>query len=365
MQIITNVIDNVKVMYPLEKICDTGKCLFIDIETTGFTARSSKLYLIGCVFFEEGSWKASQFFAEEYSDESELIKEFFEFAKNYSYLIHFNGNNFDIPYLMAKCKEFDLPYDFDNFTGIDLYKRVSTYKSFLKLDNCKQKTVEHFLKLDREDKYSGGDLIGIYHSYVSNKDDYLKNLLLLHNFEDIKGMLEILPILAYCDLFTDPLTVTKVSANYFKDINNKDRVELLMTFDTPSTLPVPVSFIYDGCYFAGAANQGMLRVPLYQEELKYFYANYKEYYYLPAEDIALHKSVASFVDKASREPAKANNCYTKKVSKFLPEWDALVTPFFKRDYNSKELFFELTDERRTDRKLFSDYASHVLNHMNI
>jgi hypothetical protein len=39
----------------------------------------------------------------------------------------------------------------------------------------------------------------------------------------------------------------------------------------------------------------------------------------------------------------------------------MVEPFFKRDYDSKDLFFELTDDIKKDRQLFSDYASHVLN----
>ena len=136
-----------------------------------------------------------------------------------------------------------------------------------------------------------------------------------------------------------------------------------MTFDMPSPLPVPASATSGRCYFAGAAGQGMLRVPLIEEELKYFYANYKEYYYLPDEDVALHKSVAKFADHANRVPATASTCYTRKRSRFLPEWDALVMPFFKRDYDSKDLFFELTDERKTDREMFSTYVTHVLNHM--
>ena len=33
--------------YPLEKIAPIDKILFLDIETTGFTAKSSSLYMIG------------------------------------------------------------------------------------------------------------------------------------------------------------------------------------------------------------------------------------------------------------------------------------------------------------------------------
>ncbi len=365
MQTITNVLENVNVKYPLEKIDDLENILFLDIETTGFSAKTSSLYLIGCVYYKEEKWNTIQFFADNYSDEKKLIDEFFSFAQKFKTLIHFNGNGFDLPYIMTKCKEYALDYSFDSFTGIDIYKRIVAYKTFLKLDNCKQKTIERFLHIDREDKFSGGDLIGIYHSYVDSQEESLKNLLLLHNFDDIQGMLKVVSVLSFCDLFNDALKVTKVSANYYTDEEGNEKAELLMAFDIPVTLPVPVSFLYDRCYFTGTANQGMIKVPLYETELKYFYANYQDYYYLPDEDVALHKSVATYVDKNHREKATARNCYTKKKGKFLKEWDILVAPFFKESYDSKDLYFELTDERRTDRSLFSSYISHVLNHMVI
>lgn len=363
MQIIDYSLKNFSLTYPLDKYCKLDDLLFLDIETTGFTARNSKLYLIGCVYYNEGSFKAIQFFAEDYSDEEEVLREFFKFAYGYKTLIHFNGNNFDIPYLLEKCKEFNLPFNFDQFEGIDIYKRIAPYKNFLKLENCKQKTLESFLKLDREDIYSGGDLIGIYHSYVAKKDPELKNFLLLHNYEDIKGMLEILPILSYADLFLEKITVTKASANYYKDETGAQKNELLMIVDLPTELPIPISCLNDRCYFTGSSGQGMIKVPLLEQELKYFYANHSEYYYLPDEDMALHKSVAVFVDKNHREQAKASNCYTRKESRYLPEWDILVTPFFKKSYEDKQLYFELTDALTTDREFFSKYASHVLKHM--
>lgn len=363
MNIIKNKLNDIELKYPLEKIAPLEDVIFIDIETTGFAARSSNLYLIGTVAIEDGQWTATQFFAEEYSDEKELLQEFFDYAKSYKYLIHFNGNNFDIPYILQKCAEHGIDENFDSFEGLDIYKRISPYKNFLRLENCKQKTIEKFLKIDREDKYSGGDLIGVYHSYVKTKDEEMKSLLLLHNFDDICGMPNILPVLALSDLFNNNLKVSKVAANYYKDSTGNEHAELLMTVDLPSELPVPISYLYEQCYFAGSKSEATIRVPLFEGELKYFYAGYKDYYYLPDEDMALHKSVAAFVDKDHREQAKANNCYTRKTAKFLPEWDALVTPFFKKEYSSKELFFELTDERRTDRELFSAYASHVLAHM--
>ena len=39
--------------YPLSLIGHLEDILFVDIETTGFTARSSCLYLIGAIYFEK------------------------------------------------------------------------------------------------------------------------------------------------------------------------------------------------------------------------------------------------------------------------------------------------------------------------
>ncbi len=359
------ILNNFNLKYPLENLAPLDQVLFLDIETTGFAASASQLYLIGCAFYQEGNWQIKQWFAQSPEEEPELLKSFFSFAENFSYLIHFNGNTFDLPYLKQKIADFDLPYHFDNFEGIDIYRRISPYKNFLKLPNCKQKTIEYFLNIAREDTYSGGDLINVYNDYLTSHDFNLYHILISHNSDDIKGMLEILPILAYYDLFNDAIKARKVQANYYNDIHGIPRKELLMQLTLSSPLPIPVTAMAQGCHFKGEGQECTLIIPIYEEELKYYYANYKDYYYLPTEDTAMHKSIASFVDKEYREQATASTCYTRKFSSYLPQWDILVEPFFKREYKTSELFFELTDEVKKNRQLFSDYAAHILNIMAV
>lgn len=363
MRISEETLENFKISYPLEKLAPLERILFLDIETTGFTARSSHLYLIGCAYYREEQWHTIQWMAENYEQEVSVLKAFFEFAKPFQYLAHFNGNNFDLPYLLKKCEQFSLPFTLEPFQGLDLYKRIAPYKYFLKLPNCKQKTLEQFLGIDRKDIFTGGELIGIYQDYVKNPSEFAENSLLLHNADDIRGMLEILPMLVYYDLFNEPLKAKKVQANSYKDVNGNKRKELLITVALERELPQPVSAAASDCYFRGEGSEVCIKVPIYEEELKYFYANYHDYYYLPAEDVALHKSVASFVDKNHRIQASAANCYTRKFSEYLPQWSILFEPFFKRDYKSRELFFELTDDLKKDRQAFSKYASHILNRM--
>lgn len=355
--------------YPIENFCVPDQTLFIDIETTGLYVRSSSLYLIGCAYLDGGAdkpacWQTIQWLATNYEDEANVLDAFVTFARPYRYLIHFNGNQFDIPYLQNKMQQYNIHFNFDDFEGIDIYRRLSPYRTFLKLPNCKQKTIENFITATvREDQYTGGELIDIYHEYVLNHDAEKEHFLLLHNEEDVKGMLEIVAALAIPDLFHLPVKVTKVQANYYRDVNQKQCSEILMNLKFPTPLPTEISYGANGCYFTGRGEDGKLRVPIYEGELKYFYSNYKDYYYLPKEDIAIHKSVASFVDKDYRRQATARNCYTRKISSYLPQWDILFTPFFKKDYDEKDLYFELTDELKTQRDTFNRYAHHVLEMM--
>lgn len=363
MRITEETMENFAITYPLERLAPLERVLFLDIETTGFAARSSYLYLIGCAYFLAGKWRTIQWMAQNPDQEADVLKAFFEFSKLYRYLIHFNGNNFDLPFITQKCEQYKLPYRFDQFQGLDLYKRISPYKYFLKLPNCKQKTLEKFLGIQREDVFQGRELIGIYHDYVKNPSEFAENALFLHNADDLKGMLQTLPILSYYDMFTQPVKARKVQANSYKDVHGYRRKELLITLSLEQPLPRPVLTTIGTCSFRGEADEAVLKVPIYEEELKYFYSNYHDYYYLPSEDVALHKSIAGFVDREHRMPASAANCYTRKFSNYLPQWDILFEPFFKRDYKSKELFFELTDEMKKNRMAFSLYASHILQTM--
>lgn len=363
MRTITDTFEDFTPLYDVDLLASKESLVFLDIETTGLTAKNSNLYMIGCAFYKDDTWQYIQWFAEKYEDELQILTAFFEYVKDFKYIVHYNGNTFDIPYLLTKCEQYELSYNFDGIIGIDIYRRLTPYKDLIYLENLKQTTVEDFLGIKRTDKYTGRELISIYHDYVCTPDEESFNDLVLHNKEDLLGMIKCLPMLAYSDIFNRPIRVMKAQANYFTNDTGMKGQELILKLRFESALPVPVSFRGAGCYFSGEGIDGSLKIPLYNGELKYYYSNYKNYYYLPAEDIAMHKSVATFVDKAHRIQATAKNCYTRKRSLFLPEWDLLFTPFFKKEYNSKSIYFELTDEFKKNRSGFGLYASHVLSSM--
>ena len=294
--------------HPLEQL------LFFDIETTGLSADISSLYLIGCVYYKQESWQLIQWFSDEYHEEQELLKAFFEFSYNFSYLLHYNGNGFDIPYLEKKCHQYNLDYNFSHMESIDLYKKFLPFKKLLHLTSIRQKKVEELLGLYRKDKYNGGELIKVYGDYIHGKIlkkdiaflEEQKSTLLLHNHEDLTGLLYVTSILAFEDLFNLEHSVTVTSCSYTE--NN-----LILTASLFSPLPLNFTFRKEDWQFESKKETGIMTIPVSNHQFKLYYENYKDYFYLPAEDTAIHKSIAAYVDKEYRQKATKENCYTKVI----------------------------------------------------
>ncbi len=360
--------------YHFEEKYDINKLLFFDIETTGFAADSTYLYLIGCAYYREDSFHLIQWFSEDIREEAQLITSFFEFLKGYDVLLHYNGTGFDIPYLQRKCGSLGLTYTLDKLVSIDIYKRITPYKKIFRLNNFKQKTIETFLNVNRTDSFSGGDLIQVYQSYLGKKNleilrskrspgavfefpseaEILLKQLLLHNEDDLRGLILISPILSYVDFFETPIRILSagVDGNHFT-----------IHFESSACLPIPISFRNDLAQITAIGDQATLILQIYEGELKHFYDNYKDYYYLPAEDSVVHKSIAHFVDKDYRSKAKPSNCYTKKQGIFAPQYEPLFTPCFKLEYQSKLSFLEIHTDFLLQEEKLEQYVKHIMNYV--
>lgn len=359
--------------YPLEKI------LFFDIETTGFVADKSFLYLIGCCYYQNNHWCLIQWFAETPLEEKDVLTAFIQFVADYEVCIHYNGTTFDIPYVTRKCKILELDFSFQNLLSIDLYKTATSLKSLLHMDSCTQKSVERILLRDREDTFSGGELIQVYANFVGlAKLEYMQkgnrsitaayekestappketasellHLLLLHNEEDLTGLQYITSLFSYQKLLDGCYAVSSIALTE----------DNCICFTLALQSPVPVSFrvLEYGIELVGNDSACTLRIPLFEGTLKYYIENYKDYYYLPYEDTVVHKSIAASMDKDYRTRATRDNCYIKKTALFLPQFDALYLPVFKNDRKDSISFLECTDERLMDEVFLSSYTQHIV-----
>jgi Predicted exonuclease len=331
--------------YPLETIGNPEEILFFDIETTGFLGDRCSIYIIGCVYIKNNQWHYIQWFADSLEAEKDVLHSFFKLMINYKYIIHFNGDGFDIPFVNKRLKHYSLSYNFNNIKSIDIYKQVRPLKKLLGLLNLKQKSIETFLNINRQDTMSGGDLINVYYDYLETKDDRAKYFLLLHNSDDLKGMPEILSILSYHDLF---------NADYIyehHELSNKQY--LIITGASSVYIPSQIDNIFSFGSLSFYEYNFKLTLSLYEGECKYFYNNYKDYYYLPNEDRAIHKSVAEFLDKSHRKKATAKTCYMKYNGLFFPEKTLIYAPALKRDYTEKFFYVPFKEDIFKDKEMFS------------
>lgn len=335
---------NIKYDEILLKFANPEEILFIDIETTGLSPQNSFIYIIGVGYYENESFKIIQWFSDSLLDEKNVISEFFSFSQNYTHLLHFNGKMFDIPFIEKRANKYNLISPLSSFEEIDIYRLIKPLKSVLGLQDVRQKTVEMFLNIYREDMYSGGELIPVYKKYTMHNDDKLLMLLLLHNEEDVLNMHKIIQILQYNSLSDISISYVSHTISEYKSFTGKAQEELLITYTHDGKLPVDFKSNSDGIYISYSNNGKLvIRIPIISCELKHFYEDTKNYYYLPLEDTCIHKSIASNVAKEYRKAANKSNCYTRHTDSFIP---VKSSPFlesigaftFKSDHKSKDLY---------------------------
>ena len=314
------------------------KLLFFDIETTGLSPYNSALYLIGVCFQRNGVWNFRQWFSESLSDEIPVLTAFSSFLEEFETLVHYNGDTFDLPYLKALYEQYHLPSPFEGLKSIDLLKAARRIRPLLNPASLRQKDVEVALGIRREDRFSGAELIHVYREWQEKRNDVLLRDLLLHNEEDVKGMLPILSILSYDEVVSGNTSPERLKAE------NSDENEILLEAQYPFCFP----FSRDLCAVPGleasfSGNRIALRIPVIHTELKKFLPNPKAYYYLPKEDMIIPKELGSGVDPQNRVPARKDTCYVRCEDAFVPSLPGLSLDLFCQCLADKKSMVRLKD----------------------
>ena len=335
--------------------------LLYDIETTGLNPKASQLYLLGILLFHKENSELIQYFAESVRDEEEILEQFFQLCQTKKVLISFNGEGFDNRFIEAMAKSYGkLPLHL-NLKQLDLFKLIRKRKKFYGLESCSLKSCERFLGIYREDRCSGGELISVYREYLQDKDSEKKNMLLLHNREDIQNLPALFSFLAYENIFQgnvhfqraehlardemkeknynhqneNSLQIKDLELEETKNCHTSDKVRL--KFSLPSSVPVPLTLTPKNFLLEIKETSLCLTVPLYLGELCYFFKDYKDYEFIPSEDRVVHKSLAAIYPKEMREKAKASTAYQKMKTSFLPIFQE-KEKVFKKTYQDKQCF---------------------------
>ena len=371
------VVSNVATILETEYDIPAGKACIFDIETTGLSSKVSNVYLIGVAYIHEEKAYYKQFFADDYTSEKALLESFSEMLEDFDAVVHFNGTTFDIPYLEDKCAKHGLPSPFIRLESIDLYKIVSKKRYIFPTENCKLISIEKFTGFDRGEDADGGECINIYTEYMKHKfaretgeQERCFQTVLKHNRDDLIGTVTATQAIVYVEHIPGVMSVsvsdekvtisdilpkgmrypTGLEYNFVSDtsrrqkniktkrrviddaglvdlknsniINDKDIDEaneiIYLNNDNnineKSNIKTDIKTDYQ-IIFRIFGNCLSFSIPIEEGERYHFYSDYKNYFYLPDEDMAVHKSVGTYVDKEHREKATAANCYVKKTGK--------------------------------------------------
>lgn len=361
MQIIDKLYKGAKPLYPVERFCPADSLLFIDIETTGLKKETTSLYLIGCGHYCEDGFFTRLFFADSENEEKDILLEFSGYLRSFTHIMHFNGDKFDVPYLLYKASKYDINDLFSDITGLDIYKMCKPLRYMLFPDSMRQKSIEGFLDVARDDRYNGGELIEVYKEYEKTHSSDALELLITHNREDVLGMHLIMPILYYLDLKDADLTFDTYTVRSYADYEGNQCEEVIFDYRTSLSLPVSFTAKTNTMFVKLLANEKKIsiRLPIIRDELKIYFENYKEYCYLPDEDKAILRSVASALPKDRYQKATKQNCYQKYTGRFVKQPAAVFTPVFRSDIKDKKMYFRFPED--FNKEAAEEFGRRLLN----
>lgn len=330
------------------------EALFFDIETTGLFWKKSHLYLIGVVYHSNGEWIVQQWFLNRPSEETLLLQEFSALCRGRKKVIHYNGNGFDLPYLQHKYAFYQLENPLVSMESLDLYRKIKPYQKLLGLSSIRQKDIEQFLQIRRIDCCSGKELIPIYKDYLTGNDDSLLDLLLQHNLDDVRGLVELLLVLGYSRLTEGAFNITEIRFD-----------DQTLTLGLLLSAPIPRELSAEGIHTRLTLDgyNGTLQIYGQTGVMKHFFQDYRNYYYLPSEDQAVHKSIGVYVDPEHREKAKAGNCYQKMKGLFFPQLCERFEPIFYQDYKKQPAYFQYKESLLQNMPDFHAYALDFLQQL--
>lgn len=336
MKVLEHKLNNDKTVF-FERNTHRSELLFFDIETTGFSAMNTVLYMIGCMYFKYGTWNVIQWFNDDDSSELDILEHFSEFASGFRTIISYNGEGFDIPYLEKKFELHGMENMFSGIKSIDVFKNIKPLKKVLGLPNMKLKTIEDYLGIGRGDIYSGGELINVYDRFLVTGDLQLMHLLVLHNLEDIKNMLYSTDIMLVKSFFEGEYDLTSAK---------QEGDEIVIHFSC--SLPKILNIKKHDIILQAGLTEGTFRIPIFHGIKKVYFENYRDYYYLPIEDYAIHKSVAAYMDSRYRKRATKDTCYQKVNGDFVPAMKYPTDKLFGDTVDKPKKYMELSKMANND-----------------
>ena len=352
------------------------RILIFDIDTTAFEPANGCVFLIGTEYFDGNELHIKQYFSEDIGEEATVINAFLAFAADYDVLLNYKANSFDIPFLAGRLqkpenKKNEISYHNLNHVrhiSYDLFDEVRPLKTGLGIASTKIDTLRKLTGQSVTERITGENISKFYVQYISeiklralhdsicssHKDDLIKDYSPRPVFDD----------LAHIKLNEDDSFLTDVLSR------NRDNMESVLYISRLAHLFNMSKGKYDCSILKSDDNvtisidsQFEFTLNIIEKDLKMFFINYRDYFYFPAEDMAMHKSVAEFADKDSRKKATAQTAYNKVSGSFVKIPASYIKAknqkegcFYKENFESENYYLPVNDilnMNENDRKILS------------
>ena len=168
---------------------------FLDVEATGFDFEHDRIVLISLGYYvKQDEFKVIQYFAEMPNEEESLLREFKKAMGSFKSWCSFNGSAFDEPFLIKKTNRWNIDFKLPGH-HIDLFRIIRPFYKKMGMKGCSLKIVEKFAGIKRQDEISGARSVELYKEYLVKHDERLKEILMLHNYEDVVNLPKIFKII--------------------------------------------------------------------------------------------------------------------------------------------------------------------------
>jgi len=161
---------------------------YLDIEATGFDLEYDKIVLISLGYYlNKDEFKIIQYFAESPSEEESILRELKKAMSRFKRWCSYNGTAFDEPFIVRKMYRYDLGAILPR-EHVDLFRIIRPFHKKMGIKSCSLKSVEQFIGVNRKDEINGAMWVELYDEYLLTNDETLKNILMLHNYEDVVNL---------------------------------------------------------------------------------------------------------------------------------------------------------------------------------
>ncbi|MCM8711672.1 ribonuclease H-like domain-containing protein [Clostridium sp. SYSU_GA19001] len=221
--------DEIKIESHIVKKYNMHDIAYFDIETTGFDKDKDYIILISLGYFdEEGFYNIKQYYAEELHDEAEVLNVFASDLAKFNKWCSYNGMAFDEPFIIKRMEKYNTFFT-SPVEHIDLYRLIRPYYKQLGMDRCNLKSVEKFLGVHREDQIDGAMSVELYYKYLETKDEELKDIIMLHNYEDVLNLPKIFKLIFDVENNSELVRedcITEKQLKFLKSLINKHNIIL-------------------------------------------------------------------------------------------------------------------------------------------